>query len=197
VRDELNVHELRFVDDADELGSYAIKPNYRTLGRRFGKAMPQVAAAIDGLDPARAAATVRAGGSVGITVDGDDHELTEDDLLLRMEPLAGYQLEREGSHAVALELAIDDGLRREGLAREVIHAIQAARKAADLEITDRVRLTLDGAEELLEAAQAHQDYVMAETLTVEIEYGAVEHGGHASHVTDVEDEQLRVGVLKV
>jgi isoleucyl-tRNA synthetase len=98
---------------------------------------------------------------------------------------------------VALELAIDDDLRREGLAREVIHAIQAARKAADLEITDRVRLTLDGAEELLEATQAHQDYVMTETLTVEIEYGAVEHGGHATHVADVEQEQLRVGVLKV
>jgi isoleucyl-tRNA synthetase len=193
VRDELNVHELRFVDDADELGSYEIKPNYRTLGRRFGKAMPQVAEAVAGLDPAHAAATVRAGGTVGITIDGADHELTEDDLLLRMEPLEGYQLEREGSHAVALELQIDDALRREGLAREVVHAIQAARKAAGLEITDRIRLTLDGAEELLAAAREHEAYVTGETLTVGIEYGRV---GAQHHAADVEEQELRVGVLK-
>jgi len=191
VRDELNVHELRFVENADELGSFEIKPNYRPLGKRFGKAMPQVAAAVAALDPATAAATVRAGGTVGINIEGVEHELTEDDLILQMEPLSGYQLEREGSHAVALELAIDDDLRREGLAREVVHAIQAARKAADLEITDRIRLTLDGDDELLAAARAHQEYVAGETLTVEVEYGTAVH---AVHHAEVEDLRLRVGV---
>jgi isoleucyl-tRNA synthetase len=192
VRDELNVHELRFVENADELGSFEIKANYRTLGRRFGKDMPRVAEAVAGLDPAHAAATVRAGGTVGITLDGDDHELTEDDLVLRMEPLQGYQLEREGTHAVALELRVDDDLRREGLAREVVHAIQGARKAAGLEITDRIRLTLDGDEELLAAARAHEAYVTGETLTVGLEYGPV--GDH--HRAEVEDQELRVGVLR-
>ena len=67
-----------------------------------------------------------------ISVDGHDHELGADDLLLAMQPLEGYQLEREGSHAVALELELDDELRREGLAREVVHAVQNARKAAGL-----------------------------------------------------------------
>lgn len=196
VRDELNVHQLRFVDDADELGSYEIKPNYRTLGRRFGKAMPQAAAAIEGLDAAHAAATVRAGGSVGINVDGHEHELTEDDLILRMEPLAGYQLERDGSHAVALELAIDDDLRREGLAREVVHAIQAARKGAGLEITDRIHLTLDGDEELLAAARAHQPYVTGETLTEALEYGPIGPTSHGSHDAEIEDLLLRVGVAR-
>ncbi|MFA4927046.1 MAG: isoleucine--tRNA ligase [Patulibacter sp.] len=193
VRDELNVHELRFVENADELGSFEIKPNYRPLGRRFGKAMPQVAAAVAALDPAHAAATVRAGGTVGINIEGVEHELTEDDLILQMEPLSGYQLEREGSHAVALELAIDDDLRREGLAREVVHAIQAARKAADLEITDRIRLTLDGDDELLAAARAHQDYIAGETLAIEVEYG---EAVHAVHHAEVEDLRLRVGVAR-
>jgi isoleucyl-tRNA synthetase len=194
VRDELNVHRLRFVENADELGSFEIKPNYRPLGKRFGKAMPQVAAAVAALDPASAAATVRAGGTVGINVEGVEHELTEDDLILRMEPLSGYQLEREGSHAVALELAIDDELRREGLAREVVHAIQAARKAADLEITDRIRLTLDGDDELLAAAQAHHEYVTGETLAVEVEYATAAAAGHDA---EVEDLRLRVGVQRV
>ena len=111
---------------ADELGSYEVKPNYRALGPRFGKQMPQVAAAVAALDPAHVAAALRNGGRVGIAVDGRDHELGADDLLLAMRPLEGYQLEREGSHAVALELELDEALQREGLAREIVHAVQNA-----------------------------------------------------------------------
>ena len=76
-----------------------------------------------------------------------------------MQPLEGYQLEREGSHAVALELALDDELRREGLAREVVHAVQGARKAAGLAVEDRIALALGGDDELLDAARAHEAYV--------------------------------------
>src|SRR5207253_5551797 len=97
--DELNVKELRYVSQADELGSYEVKPNYRALGPRFGKAMPQVAAAIAALDPAHVATALREGRTLGIAIDGHDHALTADDLLLAMTPLEGYQLEREGSHA--------------------------------------------------------------------------------------------------
>src|SRR6201995_2255441 len=104
VRDELNVYELRFVSEADELGQIEVKPNYRTLGPRFGKQMPMVAAAVAGLDPAHVAAALREGRTVAITVGGNDHELTADDLLISMKPLEGYQVEGEGSHAVALEI---------------------------------------------------------------------------------------------
>ena len=124
--EELNVKELRYVSQADELGSYEVKPNYRTLGPRFGKDMPQVAAAIEALDPSHVAAALRDGRMLGVAINGHDHELFEDDLLLAMRPLEGYQLEREGSHAVALELTLDDALRREGLAREVVHAVHVA-----------------------------------------------------------------------
>ena len=114
VREELNVKEIRYVAQADDLGSYEIKPNYRSLGPRFGKLMPQVAAAVESLDPAHVAAAVRAGTRVGVSVDGHDHDLGPDDLQLAMKPLDGYQLEREGSHAVALELQLDDELRPRG-----------------------------------------------------------------------------------
>ena len=138
--EELNVKELRYVSQADELGSYEVKPNYRALGPRFGKAMPQVAAAVAALDPQHVATALRAGGRVGINVDGHDHELGSDDLMLAMKPLDGYQLEREGSHAVALELELDESLRREGLAREIVHAVQNARKNAGLQVEDRIAL---------------------------------------------------------
>src|SRR6201996_3316343 len=94
VRDELNVYELRFVSEADELGQIEVKPNYRTLGPRFGKDMPMVAAAIEGLDPAHVAAALRDGTTVGISVGGTDHELGPDDLLVTMKPLEGYRVER-------------------------------------------------------------------------------------------------------
>ena len=105
VRDELNVKELRFVAAADELGNYTAKPNFRTLGPRFGKDMPQVAAAFAALDPMHVAAAVRDGGRLALTVGGRSHTLEAEDVMLSLAPIEGYSLEREGSHAVALELA--------------------------------------------------------------------------------------------
>jgi isoleucyl-tRNA synthetase len=190
--EELNVKELRYVSQADELGSYEVKPNYRALGPRFGKHMPQVAAAVASLDPAHVADALRDGGRVGIAVDGHDHELAADDLLLAMRPLEGYQLEREGSHAVALELELDDALRREGLAREIVHAIQNARKTAGLQVEDRIELLLGGDAALLEAARAHEDYLARETLAVSVTFdGAVN-----VEPVKIEGRPLHIGVTR-
>jgi len=192
VREELNVKDLRFVSETGELGSYALKPNYRTLGPRFGKAMPQVAAAVEALDADHVAVALREGRHVGVFVDGHDHELGGDDLQLVMSPLAGYQLEREGSHAVALELHLDDGLRREGLAREVVHAVQNARREAGLEISDRIVLTLGGDEDLLAAARAHETYLAGEVLAVRIGFDANGDGALAT----IEGRELRIDVAR-
>jgi isoleucyl-tRNA synthetase len=181
---------VRFVSEAGELGSYTLKPNYRTLGPRFGKAMPQVADAVAALDPRHVAAALRAGHEVGVFIDGHDHELGPADLQLAMAPLEGYQLEREGSHAVALELKLDDALRREGLAREVVHAVQSARRDAGLEISDRIVLTLGGDDELLAAARAHEAYLSGEVLAVEVRYDANGTGQH----TSIEGRGLRIAV---
>ena len=104
VLEELNVKSVRYVSEADELGRFELKPNYRALGPRFGKHMPQVAAAVAGLDAARAARTLREGGQVHINVDGKEHALGADDVQLVLQPLEGYQVERSGTHAVALDL---------------------------------------------------------------------------------------------
>jgi isoleucyl-tRNA synthetase len=173
VRDELNVRELRFVSEADELGEVEVKPNYRTLGPRFGSQMPMVAAAVAGLNAEATARALRAGESVHIDVGGSEHALGAEDLLVSMRPLAGYQVEREGSHAVALELEIDDSLRAEGWAREIVHAVQAARRTAGLAVSDRIELTLDGAQELLAAAREHERYLAGEVLALSVTYGAV------------------------
>jgi len=193
VRDELNVDALRFVDDADELGSYEVKPNYRTLGPRYGKNMPQVAAAVAALDPEHVAAALRDGHRIGVTIDGHDHRLGEEDLLLAMQPLDGYQLEREGSHAVALDLILDDGLRRRGLAREVVHAVQNARKNAGLAVEDRIVLRLDGDPELLAAVREHEALVAGEALATSVRYGDV---GADAELATIEGRELRIAVAR-
>ncbi len=177
VRDELNVKGVRYVAEADELGSYEVKPNYRALGPRFGRLMPQAAAAVAALEPGHVATALREDGRVWISVDGHDHELGGDDLQLVLKPLEGYQLEREGSHAVALDLELDEDLIREGLAREIVHAVQNARRAAELEVEDRIALTLGGDDELLAAARAHEAYVAGETLALDVIYDGETAGG--------------------
>ena len=168
VREELNVRKVRFVAAAEELGGYEVKANYRTLGPLFGKDMPLAAQAIAALDPARVATVVRDGGEIGIAVGEREHTLSAEDVLLTMRAPDGYSVEREGAHAVALELAIDKDLRREGRSREIVHAVQNARKTAGLQVEDRIALVLDGDPALIEAAQAHREYIARETLAVDL-----------------------------
>src|SRR4051812_1757728 len=193
VASELNVKELDFVQTEAELVSYRAKPNYRSLGPRFGKSMPQVAAAVEALDAAAVADALERGEEVGIQVEGKDHTLSGDDLSLVMEPLEGYQVEAESGHAVALELGRDDEPRREGLAREVVRAVQEARKQAGLEVSDRIALALGGDEELLSAAREHEAYIAGETLATSVDYGADGAGEKAM----IEGRELRIDVSKV
>jgi isoleucyl-tRNA synthetase len=194
VRDELNVKRVRFVAAAEELGSYEVKANYRRLGPIFGKAMPLAAQAIAALDPQRVAAAVRDAAAdgdtgIGIAVDGREHVLSAEDVILTMRAPEGYSVEREGAHAVALDLAIGDELREEGFSREIVHAVQSARKAAGLEVEDRIELALDGDEALTRAAEAHRDYVAGETLAREL---AIADGTPAADPGWEHSQQVRI-----
>jgi isoleucyl-tRNA synthetase len=192
VASELNVKDLDFVHSEAELVSYRVRPNYRSLGPRFGKNMPRVAAAVEALDARAVADQLEAGAEVGIAVDGKEHTLSTDDINLVMEPLEGYQVEAEAGHAVALELELDDELRREGLAREVVRAVQEARKQAGLEVSDRISLELGGDDELLAAAREHESYIAGETLATSVGYGADGAGEKAT----IEGRELRIAVSK-
>jgi isoleucyl-tRNA synthetase len=202
VREELNVRRVRFVAAAEELGSYEVKANYRTLGPLFGKDMPQAADAIAALDPARVAAAVRrtgaeeSNGTIGIAVAGRDHTLSAEDVILTMRAPEGYSVEREGAHAVALDLAIDDDLREEGRAREIVHAVQNARKTAGLQVEDRIELLLYGDPTLVQAADAHRDYIAGETLAVDLLISEDPEAGTASmdHSGEAKVDSLPLGI---
>jgi isoleucyl-tRNA synthetase len=169
------------VDGAEELGEYEVKANYRTLGPRFGKDMPRAADAIAGLDAAHVAAALREGRELGIAIDGRDHTLAPEDLLLNMRAPEGYTVEREGAHAVALDLSIDEDLLREGRAREIVHAVQNARKSAGLQVEDRIELCLSGDPALMDAIEAHRDYLVGETLTLELHLGEESRAAAMDH----------------
>jgi isoleucyl-tRNA synthetase len=190
---ELNVKQLDFVSDEGELVTYSLKPNYRSLGPRFGKRMPQVAAAIEALNPAHVAEVMARGIGVGIQIEGDEHMLVPEDVTLALEPLEGYEVEAEAGHAVALELELDDELRREGLAREIVHAVQIARKEAGLEITDRIELRLGGDEELLDAAREHEAYLAGEVLATAVGYDA----GEGVTGAEIDGRQLQIALSRV
>jgi isoleucyl-tRNA synthetase len=202
VREELNVRRVRFVAAAEELSEYEVKANYRTLGPLFGKDMPGAAEAIAALDPARVAAAVREGkGEVGIAVGGREHTLSAEDVILTLKAPEGYSVEREGAHAVALDLALDDDLRREGNAREIVHAVQNARKTAGLQVEDRIELGLTGAPAVVEAASSHRDYIAGETLALVLDVGdgATSSSAGADHYreqTEVDGQELSIALRR-
>ena len=181
---------VRYVSEADELGRFEVKPNYRALGPRFGKQMPQVAAAIASLDPRARCATAATPASASTARSTTS---APDDVQIVLQPLDGYQVERSGTHAVALNLELDEALRREGLAREVVHAVQAARKTAGLNVEDRIALTLGGDEELLAATRAHEAYVAGETLATSVDYDGADGGAARA---EIEGRPLLIAVSR-
>lgn len=195
VEEELNVHSIRFVTDPGELVEVTIKPNYRTLGPRFGKAMPQLAAAVAALDPAATARAVDAGESVTVEVDGASHTLAPEDLLLTARSTEGYAVGQDAGVAVGLATEITPALRMEGLAREVVHAVQNARKNAGLQVQDRIVLHLDGSGVLREAIDAHREQIAGETLATALTVG---HGapfaGIHNDALEVDGEPLAVRI---
>ncbi len=192
VRAELNVKELEFVTEEGELADYSVKPNYRSLGPRFGKEMPQVAAAVESLDPDHVREAIAGERMIGINVDGSDHTLHPEDFTLVMQPLDGYMVESEAGRAVALALDLDDDLRREGLAREIVRAVQNERKEAGLEVTDRIALALGGDQQVLAASRAHEQYVVGEVLADSVTFAGAE-GGTA---VEVDGLDLRIGITR-
>jgi isoleucyl-tRNA synthetase len=195
VEDELNVRAVRFVTDPGELVAVTVKPNYRTLGPRFGKAMPAVAAAVAALPPADTARAVDLGHAVDISVDGVDHLLAPEDLLLSASSTEGYAVGQDGGIAVGLATEITPDLRRDGLAREIVHAVQNVRRAADLRVEDRIRLHLDGSALAREAIDANRSHIAGEVLATELTVGhGAPFGGlrHEEMVLDGEPVSIRI-----
>jgi isoleucyl-tRNA synthetase len=155
-----------------DLVHYEVKPNFRELGKRFGKDTPKVAKAVTAADPAWLVRTLREQGSVSADVpEVGEVMLGPDDVIVTERPRSGWAVESGGGETVALDLTITPELRRAGLVREVIRLVQDARKASGLEVTDRIELWWQAGGELAEALGAHADDIAGEVLAVSVTEG--------------------------
>ena len=187
---ELNVKAVEVVDEEAQLLEPVVLPNLQRLGPRCGRDMPAVAAQLRGRPGAEALAALEEHGVVSVTVGepGDrldpprTYALAENDLVVRQEPRPGLVLSRRGELVVAIDTTLDEPLRREGLAREIVRVVQAARRRAGVAVTDRIELTLGGAPELLAAAREHQAYLAEETLATTVVYDGDGAGGERVEV---------------
>jgi isoleucyl-tRNA synthetase len=168
VLSELNVKELRVAAAEDELVDYVVKPNLKLLGPRLGKRLGALQVALKEADARALVAALRADGAVTLTLADGEVVLTADELLVETSSRDGYEVERAGGRVVALQTTIDDDLRDEGLARELIHAVQLARKSAGLRVEDMITLSFELPEELRRPAERHREAIMTETLAVDL-----------------------------
>jgi isoleucyl-tRNA synthetase len=172
VAEELNVKQVVFAESAEQLGRWRAKPNFKKLGPRLGSRVQQVASELARDDGALASSLAR-GESVTIRLADGTVELSPDDVDLVQETLEGWGVAGEGGLTVALELELTPELRSEGLARELVRVAQDARKAAGLDVSDRIVLGLDADGDVAAALEAFRDRIAAETLAVEVVAGAV------------------------
>jgi isoleucyl-tRNA synthetase len=166
---ELNVRALEpMAAVGEDLVDYVVKPNFRTLGRRFGKGPQAVAAVITAADPAALAAELRSAGKVSVEVDGAPVALGPDDVIVTQTPRTGWTVAAEGGETVGIEVDITPELRREGLAREVIRLIQDARKSDGLHVSDRITVHWEAVGPDLSAALTeHGQLIAGEVLADE------------------------------
>ena len=197
VAEELNVKELELVESLDQLVHYSVKPNFRALGPRFGPRMPKIAAALGALDPDEIGSLreqVAAGGPVTLTVEDETLTLEAGDLEVRAEKREGYEVEHEGPYGVALDIEVTPELRAEGLAREVVRAVQDARKEGGFDIADRIGLYLEAGGELAGAIAATKPGSSGEVLATQRLAEPVDEG--FAKVADIEGRPLAIGVVK-
>ena len=167
IREELNVKALELVARDAALVTYRIKPNLPRIGKRYGKRVPAIRAALANADAARIAAAVAGGQSFAIEVDDEPIGFDAEDVLVETSAAEGYACAEEGGYLVGLDTRVSEELRLEGLARELIRTVQESRKQAGLEVSDRIALSISGSTAVEQAATLHRDYIMAETLATE------------------------------
>ncbi|MDM1368785.1 isoleucine--tRNA ligase [Myroides marinus] len=189
IKAEVNVKEIELLDDASGILVKQIKPNFKTLGPRFGKDMGLIANKIQGFGQEEIAELERKG---EITLDISDKSvnLTVADVEITSQDIEGWLVANEGGLTVALDITISPELRKEGISRELVNRIQNIRKDSGLEVTDKITVKILEEKEIKEAVLANEDYIKSETLTHTLEFVT-----ELSEGVDVEFDELKTRVL--
>jgi isoleucyl-tRNA synthetase len=198
VRDELNVGQLEFVSDVGRLVDYRVLPNNQLLGPKFGSRFPDVRAALSQLDGGLVNDKVSALETVVINLDGEDVELSPEEVLVEVFPVEGLAVATEKGITVAVDTVITKELRLEGLAREFVRRVQDLRKQADFNISDRIEVYYQASEDLSVAAKVHREYIMNEVLAVLMEETPPPEGTFTTGEKLIfENEELLLGLKQI
>ena len=189
IKNEVNIKEIQILDDASEILIKQIKPNFKTLGPKFGKDMRFVAAEIQKFNQ-EDINKIEKDKHISIEVNGKNIILDVSDVEISSKDIEGWLVANEGLLTVALDVTISEELHKEGVARELVNRIQNARKDTGLEVTDKIKLTVLNFENLQKSIADNKEYIMSETLTKELVFV-----DELSNGTEIEFDTIKSRIL--
>ena len=195
LEDELNVKHVRLLDAAGEALSYSLNPLPKQLGQKYGNLFPEMRKAVLALDVEPTAMALLAGKNIHVELNGTGYDLLPDEVEVRVQAKSGYAVAAEGAYVAALVTDLTPELIQEGLAREFVRRVQDLRKTADLDIADRIHLYYMATPGLLEAVNKNREYVMNETLALDLNPGMNPEGA-ISVEDEFDQEKVTVSLIK-
>ena len=194
---ELNVKQVDFASSADSLVTLEPKPNFRSLGKKFGKKTPLAAEAIKAFASDQLRLFLK-GEPLVVTVDGETHTLDQDDITIIRRASGALVIAEDGGFFAAIDPTVTLELRREGVARELISRVQRMRKEAGLAVSDRIVLTVSGTDEIREVIDAHGERIASEVLATELVFVDELTGRYdATQELDLEGIVIRVAFTRI
>ena len=192
---EVNVKDIELIEKTTGLITKRIKPNFKTLGPKYGKYMKQIAALVATFSQEQIA-EVESGAVTQLEIDGALLDVAVEDFDITSEDMPGWLVASEGKLTVALDITVTDELRKEGVARELVNRIQNIRKESGLEVTDKISVEIE-AKELVEGAVAEfGDYIGSQTLAVSVKCSAEPEGEFVVE-SDIDEDPLRIAITKM
>jgi isoleucyl-tRNA synthetase len=190
---ELNIKTVQFISSADDLVTLRARPNFRSLGKKFGKDTPLAAQAVQALS-SEALAEFEAGKPLYVSVGNESRELSAEDLTVVRTASGDMVVKEEGGYFAALDSVVTRELRLEGLAREVVSRVQRLRKELGFAVSDRITLLVGGGAEIQEAVKAFQKWIADEVLALKVGVGEKIDGTHATHAFDLDGQSVEVAL---
>ena len=195
IRNEVNVKEIELIHDTTGVITKRIKPNFKTLGPRYGKYMKQIAALTATFSQERIS-EIEAAEQYVLDIDGEKITVTPADFEITSEDMPGWLVTSEGKLTVALDITVTPELRREGVARELINRIQNIRKDSGFEVTDKIAVEIEAKESITEAVAEFASYIGGQTLAVDV-HTATTPQGEVVTDSDVNDEPLKIAITRI
>ncbi len=195
IEDELNVKHVRLLDTSTEAVSHSIKPLPKQLGQKYGNKFPALQKALVAMDAEQVAQAFLSVGSVKVTAGGEPYDILPDEVEVRAQAKEGFAVAEEGPYVAALVTELTPALVQEGQAREFVRRVQDLRKAANLEVADRIDLFIQASHTLQAAIETHRDYIMTETLAVSLAFQELPAGAPSAQ-DEFDGEKFSVALQK-